>query len=306
MLMVIGMSEPREIVRGTTYLLTRRCFQRQFLLKPSALVCQIVLYCLAVAAKSTGMLVHAVCVMANHYHMVVTDVNGLLPDFMHWLNKHVARCLNEHYGRRDALWSTEPYSAVRVLEDTDIIAKVVYTLQNPVAAGLVSESAAWPGLCTTPEDMLGRVLEVERPPVYFSKKSHLAKITTLTLTTPPGVDRERFVADTRGLLTFTEQQHRAKRAAAGKRFLGRKRVLAQRHTDMPKTDEPKRKEGDIRPTIACGDKWRRIEALQRHKAFLRAYREAWLEHQETGQEVVFPHGTYWWVRFGQMPCAPPG
>lgn len=237
---------------------------------------------------------------------MITDVNGLLPEFMHWLNKHIARCLNEHYDRSESLWSPSPYSAVRLLERNDIIAKVVYTLQNPVSAGLVGNSAAWPGLMTRPEDMLGRVLEVARPPVYFRKRSHLPEATTLTITTPPGVDRERFVADVEGLLAFTEQQHRAKRASVGKRFLGRKRVLAQRHTDKPKSTETKRKGKQIRPTVACGDKWRRIEALQRHRAFLQAHRAAWQLHQDTGEKVVFPAGTYWWVRYGKMPCAPPG
>ncbi len=243
--------------------------------------------------------------MTTHYHMVITDVHGLLPDFMHWLNKHIARCLNEHYHRSESVWAPEPYSAVRLLERNDIIAKVVYTLQNPVAAGLVGESKAWPGLITRPEDMLGHVLEVSRPPVYFSQRSHLPKATTLTITAPPSVDRQRFVADVKGLLAFTEQQHRAKRAAAGKGFLGRKRVVAQHHTDQPKSTETKRR-GAIKPTVACKDKWRRIEALQRHKAFLQAHRAAWLLHQETGEKVAFPNGTYWWVRYGKMPCAPPG
>ena len=93
------MSIPRQILPGTTYLLTRRCTQRQFLIRPSRVVNEIFLYCLARAAKRTGVEVHAFCVLSNHYHLVVTDPLALLPVFAHWLNVHMARALNAHLSR---------------------------------------------------------------------------------------------------------------------------------------------------------------------------------------------------------------
>jgi len=61
------MSRPRQIVPGATVFVTRRCTQRQFLLKPSRLVNQVFLYCLAYAAARHGILVHAFIVMSNHF-----------------------------------------------------------------------------------------------------------------------------------------------------------------------------------------------------------------------------------------------
>jgi REP element-mobilizing transposase RayT len=55
------------VVPGTTYLITRRCIDRRFLLLPSAAVNQIFLYCLAVAAARAGVIIHAVTVMSNHW-----------------------------------------------------------------------------------------------------------------------------------------------------------------------------------------------------------------------------------------------
>ncbi|MCK5797667.1 MAG: transposase [Deltaproteobacteria bacterium] len=85
------MTKPRPIEKGATYLLTRRCFQRQFLLAPSALTNQIVTYCLGIAAERYGIDLHAFCFMSTHYHLVATDPRGELPEFMRWLNEFIAK-----------------------------------------------------------------------------------------------------------------------------------------------------------------------------------------------------------------------
>ena len=67
------------VLPGRYYLVSRRCTQRQFLLKPSKEVNRAFLFCLAVAAQATGVQVHVIMVMSNHYHLIVTDPFGLLP-----------------------------------------------------------------------------------------------------------------------------------------------------------------------------------------------------------------------------------
>ncbi len=67
------MTAPRQILPGTCYLFTRRCLQRQFLLRPSAEVTQLLGFLLAVAADRFAVEVHAFCVMSNHFHLIVTD-----------------------------------------------------------------------------------------------------------------------------------------------------------------------------------------------------------------------------------------
>ena len=75
------MTYPRRIVPGTTYLLTRRCTQRRFMLVPRGIVPELFGGCVALAAERHGVLVHAVTVMSNHYHAVVTDRHGNIPEF---------------------------------------------------------------------------------------------------------------------------------------------------------------------------------------------------------------------------------
>ena len=59
---------PRRVLPGTSYLVTRRCSERRFFLRPSKLTNEILLYVLAVAAQRYGVLVHAFCVLSNHLH----------------------------------------------------------------------------------------------------------------------------------------------------------------------------------------------------------------------------------------------
>ncbi len=71
-----GMTAPRQIRKNVTYLITRRCFSRMFLLRPSAVVTSVFEYVLAVKAKQYGIQLHAYCVLSNHWHCVLTDPLG--------------------------------------------------------------------------------------------------------------------------------------------------------------------------------------------------------------------------------------
>ncbi len=93
------MTWPRRIVPGTTYLLTRRCTQRRFMLVPRGIVPKLFGYCVALAAERHGILVHAVTCMSNHWHAVVTDPHGRIPEFSRDVHSLSARALNAHLGR---------------------------------------------------------------------------------------------------------------------------------------------------------------------------------------------------------------
>ena len=77
-----AMSQPREIVPGATYLITRRTLRRHLLFRPDAAITQLLVYALAVSTSRFGLQVHALCAMSTHLHLVVTDVQGVLPRFL--------------------------------------------------------------------------------------------------------------------------------------------------------------------------------------------------------------------------------
>jgi hypothetical protein len=59
------MTVPRQILPGVTYLITRRCSEQRFFLRPSRKATEIFRYALAVASERYGIVLHAFCVMSN-------------------------------------------------------------------------------------------------------------------------------------------------------------------------------------------------------------------------------------------------
>jgi putative transposase len=103
---------PRQILAGTTYLITRRCSQRQLLLRPSKLTNHLVGYLLAVAARRFGIQVHVFCVMSNHLHLVLTDPEARLPAFSQYFDSLVARSVNAALGRWESFWAPASFTAL--------------------------------------------------------------------------------------------------------------------------------------------------------------------------------------------------
>jgi len=161
------MTAPRQVLRGTTYLVTRRCAHRQFLLNPSKVTNETFLYVLAIAARRFEIHVHAFCVLSNHFHMIVTDPHARLPAFHQYLDALVARALNAALGRWESFWAPNSYSAVTLVSPSDIVDKAAYVLANPVAAGLVRSGRLWPGLWSALDQIDGEALEASRPKHFF-------------------------------------------------------------------------------------------------------------------------------------------
>lgn len=293
------MTAPRQILPGASYLVTRRCTQRQLLLRPSRLTNQIFLYLLAVASERYRVQVHAFCVLSNHAHLVVTDLHANLPRFLQFLDALVARAVNASLGRWEHFWASDTYSAVSLIAPADVVAKAAYVLANPVAAGLVSTGSAWPGLWSAPERIGGAAYAVERPKHFFAQEGTLPGRATLQLTVPRGLgSAEQFREQ---LATALEALENAARAEHGPRggFLGVGRVLRQKPFARPRPGEPRR---GLSPRVAGRDKWKRIEALQALAGFRRAYRAALAAWRARTAGVVFPRGTYLMRVLHDVPC----
>jgi REP-associated tyrosine transposase len=297
-----SVSAPRQILAGTTYLVTRRCSERRFFLRPSKAVNEIFLYVLAVAAERYGVLVHAACVLSNHVHMIVTDPHARLPEFHRYLDGLVARAVNCSLGRWESFWDPDSYSAVRLGGESDILDKLVYVLANPVAAGLVGRAHEWPGVWTDPAAIGGAPIVVARPKEFFREGGPLPHHARLVLHRPPGFeDSAEFIRSVTELLTAAEDRAATEREREGRSVLGARRVLAQKPFARPAPGEPRR---TLKPQVACRNKWRRIEMLLRTREFPRLHREA-LDVWKAGiRSVLFPAGTWAMRVFHGVSCAP--
>jgi REP element-mobilizing transposase RayT len=268
---------------------TRRCTQRQLLLRPSRRTNAILRYVLAIASKRFDVQVHAFCILSNHMHIVATDCDARLPQFVQYVSSLVARAVNASLGRWESLWAPSSYSAVRLESPEDIVAKTAYVLANPVSAGLVPCARDWPGLWSAPERIGGPPIDAPRPSVFFSADGAMPDRAAITLVHPPGFDSaDEFRRRVVDALAAAEQaaRHVASRVRG---FLGVARVLAQSPFSRPTAREERR---GLNPRVAAADKWKRVEALTRLRAFVERYRVALREHRAGRRDAFFPAGTY--------------
>jgi REP element-mobilizing transposase RayT len=258
----------------------------------------------AFAANRYNVQIHALCVLSNHWHCVATDPDGNLPKFLHWVHEYVAKCINASYGRCENMWSNEQTSVVHLVDDADVIDKIVYTLSNPVSAGLVAHGDSWPGVRTQPSQLVGTTEEVVRPPVFFRSNGSMPESCTLTIARPAicaDLSDDALAHRVSELVAAKEAAIRDEHARRGVGFLGAKAILRQQPSDSPRTVAPHR---NMSPRVAAKNKWSRIEALRRLRSFVEAHAEALHAWCAGMRDVVFPPGTYAMRVFHGVVCSP--
>jgi REP element-mobilizing transposase RayT len=275
-------------------MVTRRCTQRQFLLRPDQETNNAVIYCLAVAAQRYQIDVINFTQMSNHLHDAIYDRHGNAPAFYEHFHKLLAKCMNALRGRWENFFSSEQVCVVRLETREDLIDKLVYIATNPVKDGLVARVDDWPGANGYRALLRGRPLRATRPKHFFAEGGTMPHEVTLQLTIPPELgDRDDILAELRARVAAVEQQEARKRHETGRTVLGRYAVLRQSWRESPTSREPRR---GLRPTIAARSLWARLEAIRRKREFTVAYRAA-RQALLAGEPIPFPPGTYWLRRF---------
>jgi putative transposase len=295
---------PREVLPGRTYMITRRCTQRQFLLRPDPATNNAFIYCLAVAARRSGVVPIFTAAESNHHHTGIYDPLGTYPDFLEHFHKLLAKCMNAFRGRWENFWSSEQTNVLRLVDAADILDKMVYALTNPCKDNLVARVVDWPGVNSLEAILTGETLTAVRPAHFFREDGPMPATVTLTFGLPQefeGMSREEFAGVLRTRVEAVEAEAEDRRRATGTRVLGRPAVLNQDWWDSPRNHEPRRERN---PRVAAKDTWSRIEALQRNKEFGDVYRRAFESFRKGIKDVLFPSGTYWLRRFAAVVCEP--
>jgi putative transposase len=257
-------------------------------------------YCLALAAERTGVLLHAVCVVSNHWHGVVTDPEARLPEFLEIFHKLLAKVQNASLGRWENLWSSDKTSVVLLVSEADVLEKMAYTLANPTVAGLVKSPDEWPGVIS---HRFGETREVEMPDSFFDDEGELPDCVKLTFTRPniyPALRDSELHARLRDTVATRVKRAREDMALRRLPFVGRNAILRRSFSAVPKTPAPRRKPG---PRIAAKAAPARVHAIQRKLAFVREYRAAWNESRAGNRAVLFPQGTYALRIYARVACA---
>ncbi len=293
---------PRPIRPLSTYLLTRRCVERLFLLRPSTETNNIVKYCLATAATKTGVEVHVFCAMSNHHHCILTDIEGRLPEFMQLFHRHLAVALNTLHKRSGNLWSGEQTSLVELGDKNDVLEKMAYVLCNPTTAGLVHSPQNWPGVIS---HRLGEEFQVSRPRQYFKSSGTMPEQAGLTFSLPPQL-KEMGMREANQQL-FARLAHKVEIARSKVQeknhvFLGVKGVLKTSIHQSP-LRETRRCSRTPRFSIRNPSKFK--EAVERWRSFLLAYIDALASWKAGNRMITFPDGTWLMKHSHNAACAPP-
>jgi REP element-mobilizing transposase RayT len=302
----LGMSLPRAIVPGRRYMITRRCSERRFFMRPDKETNNAFIYCLALAARKTSVSIVCAGTMSNRYHAILVDSQGKLPQFLEHFHKFYAKHQNALRGRWEAFWASEQTSVVELINHEDVIKKMVYAITNPVAGHLVEKVHHWPGVESLTAIEHNKPLTATKPIRFFDPENDdLPDAIALHFLRAPGYEnlsQAEYTKLLRDKVAEAEQKAAAERRENGIKLLGRKGVSSQPWSDCSGTHEPRRK---LSPRVACKNTWARVEALQRNQSFIDRYREARADHL-AGRETIFPAGTWWLHRFACVKCADAG
>lgn len=272
----------------------------------------------AMAEKFAGrILLHEFQFLSNHFHLLLTDIDGCLPEFMCELDSLLTRNLNAIHGESGS--GIEGYNAVAVQDDDKVLEHAVYTLANVCSAHLVRRAAQWDGPSSDALEY-GETLAVERPndgiwkyaddrdrrhrkrrqrrsPMNAERgrrrcRTKMPKVARMQLVRPPGFQQlsdaqlRRLV---RERLEKREDELIRQRRRQGRKVLGMRKVRLQPYWASPRNTEDMFR---TTPSVSGRSKWARIEALARRAEFIEVYRQARDAFRAGERDVVFPHGTW--------------
>jgi REP element-mobilizing transposase RayT len=266
-----------------TYFVTNRCEQEQLFLLPRPDLIKLIGAWLAKSLEEygDGIELFGFIFLSNHFHLLLRDAKGQLPEFMWFFQLNLAKAVNRMLGRRGHFFSRE-YDAAPVLTDEDFENRYAYILTNAVKAGLVAKASDGPFFSSLEMALDESSLDFEwedrtrkHDKSRRGQKVSVADVTrtyTLALSVPArwsDWSKARRRRRIEGLVRANEERYGKERRAEGREVLGRKRILSQSPLMRPKN--PAR---SPRVRVFCRDKEREKEYLAGVKAIVGLYREA--------------------------------
>ena len=85
-----------------------------------------------------GVVLCSLCLMGNHFHMVITTPHGNRADFVGAVEGQYASYVNERYGYVGYLYQGR-YVSITIEDDIQLLTALCYVFLNPVSAGLVTK-----------------------------------------------------------------------------------------------------------------------------------------------------------------------
>ena len=96
------------------------------------------IYILKDAVKRFNWVVHAYCMMDNHYHLLVETVDGILSKGMRHLNGLYTQCFNRRHDGVGHIFQGR-FKSILVNRESHLLELCRYVVLNPVRAGMVKQ-----------------------------------------------------------------------------------------------------------------------------------------------------------------------
>jgi len=260
-----------------------------FRLRPDAERRELVGFHLARAqARFPEVFVHAIVQMSNHLHLVVTDGSGQLADFMCAFLSPLAKGVNALDAVRGPVFERR-YAATAIVDDDALLRCIVYTVTNPVAAGLVESPDAWPGLLLGRTEDDGRSFsrvrwrDLARARAARSDEPDISEFTDSSTVRVRPVQLEHRDAARELANALEKRLVELREERAGRPVLGAESVKAQDPFDAPA--RPKRSRMPL-----CHASTRELwDVFAQHwRSFVNAYRRASAAFRRGKLDVEFP------------------
>lgn len=98
---------------------------------------------LSKVSKDYNWLIHAYCLMDNHYHLLIETLDGNLSRGMRQLNGVYTQITNRYHGKVGHVFQGR-YKAILVQKEKYLLELARYIVLNPVRARMVREAKDWP------------------------------------------------------------------------------------------------------------------------------------------------------------------
>ncbi len=160
---------------GTLVELTVRTIQQRYLLRPGERLNRLVVGVLAHAQEATGMCVHAVVVMSNHAHLLVSPTSTKqLANFMRLANGNISGEAGRLYDWPGTMFPRR-YASIPVSSEPQAqIARLRYLLEQGTKENLVLAPTDWPGVHSSRAMIEGRTMKgiwIERAVLFRARQS---------------------------------------------------------------------------------------------------------------------------------------
>lgn len=296
------MTLPKIIEPGQVVDITRRTFNRQFLLanRMDGQTKNDMGFIMCFYAGMYEQQLHSVTIMSNHYHCVMTDSTGLRSDYLRDTHAMMTRLMNRKLGRRDTIWSSQETAEQILLDEVSIEAKILYSAANPVAAGLVEHAEQWDHFTILPSDW-GKVMRFERPEFFINP--NIPEFIEYIPLPPKSLYMEgETLADVilryNQNLTSLEIHHQKQRIQKGLTFIGMMTCYNVDYYASPDTiDKP-----GVFHRFCAATKSAREQANLAFKQFCEQHKKA-RSAFKIDRYVIFPAGTYQMKRLYDVVCA---